>query len=46
MAGQDNVTVTEPSRLRSRPTMDDVAAMAGVSRGTVSRVLNGGHNVS
>ncbi|HEX8629425.1 MAG TPA: LacI family DNA-binding transcriptional regulator [Catenuloplanes sp.] len=26
--------------------MDDVAAMAGVSRGTVSRVLNGGHNVS
>ncbi len=30
----------------SRPTMDDVAAVAGVSRGTVSRVLNGGHNVS
>jgi DNA-binding LacI/PurR family transcriptional regulator len=29
-----------------RPTMDDVAAVAGVSRGTVSRVLNGGHNVS
>jgi len=26
--------------------MDDVAAVAGVSRGTVSRVLNGGHNVS
>ena len=38
--------MTEPSRLRSRPTMDDVAAVAGVSRGTVSRVLNGGHNVS
>lgn len=31
---------------RPRPTMDDVAAVAGVSRGTVSRVLNGGHNVS
>jgi len=26
--------------------MDDVAAVAGVSRGTVSRWLNGGHNVS
>jgi DNA-binding LacI/PurR family transcriptional regulator len=26
--------------------MDDVAAVAGVSRGTVSRVLNGGHYVS
>ncbi|WP_345540358.1 LacI family DNA-binding transcriptional regulator [Phytohabitans rumicis] len=26
--------------------MNDVAAMAGVSRGTVSRALNGGHNVS
>ncbi len=26
--------------------MDDVAAVAGVSRGTVSRVLNGGRNVS
>ncbi|MFD0970008.1 LacI family DNA-binding transcriptional regulator [Plantactinospora endophytica] len=33
-------------RMRPRPTMDDVAAVAGVSRGTVSRVLNGGHNVS
>ena len=31
---------------RSRPTIDDVAAVAGVSRGTVSRALNGGHNVS
>jgi DNA-binding LacI/PurR family transcriptional regulator len=29
-----------------RPTIDDVAAAAGVSRGTVSRALNGGHNVS
>lgn len=31
---------------RPRPTMDDVAQVAGVSRGTVSRVLNGGHYVS
>ena len=31
---------------RRRPTIEDVAAAAGVSRGTVSRVLNGGHYVS
>jgi DNA-binding LacI/PurR family transcriptional regulator len=31
---------------RHRPTIEDVAAAAGVSRGTVSRVLNGGHHVS
>nr|WP_100350823.1 LacI family DNA-binding transcriptional regulator [Luteimicrobium subarcticum] len=31
---------------RRRPTIKDVAAAAGVSRGTVSRVLNGGHWVS
>lgn len=31
---------------RSRPTINDVAAAAGVSRGTVSRVLNGGRDVS
>jgi DNA-binding LacI/PurR family transcriptional regulator len=31
---------------RRNPTIDDVAAAAGVSRGTVSRVLNGGHWVS
>ncbi|WP_433040930.1 LacI family DNA-binding transcriptional regulator [Dactylosporangium sp. CS-033363] len=29
-----------------RPTINDVAAAAGVSRGTVSRVLNGGRDVS
>jgi DNA-binding LacI/PurR family transcriptional regulator len=32
--------------VRRRPTIEDVAAAAGVSRGTVSRVLNGGVNVS
>lgn len=37
--------VSTPSA-RRRPTIDDVAAAAGVSRGTVSRVLNGGHWVS
>ncbi|WP_024286310.1 LacI family DNA-binding transcriptional regulator [Cellulomonas sp. KRMCY2] len=31
---------------RRRPTIIDVAAAAGVSRGTVSRVINGGHWVS
>ncbi|MFC6599456.1 LacI family DNA-binding transcriptional regulator [Kitasatospora paranensis] len=31
---------------RRPPTIHDVAAVAGVSRGTVSRVLQGGHNVS
>jgi DNA-binding LacI/PurR family transcriptional regulator len=31
---------------RVRPTMDDVGAVAGVSRMTVSRVLNGGRHVS
>ena len=31
---------------RRRPTIVDVATAAGVSRGTVSRVLNGGHWVS
>jgi DNA-binding LacI/PurR family transcriptional regulator len=40
----DNDGVVRGSR--PRPTIDDVAAAAGVSRGTVSRALNGGHNVS
>ena len=31
---------------RRRPTIRDVATAAGVSRGTVSRVINGGHWVS
>lgn len=32
--------------VRRKPTIRDVAAVAGVSRGTVSRVINGGHWVS
>jgi DNA-binding LacI/PurR family transcriptional regulator len=43
----DNGWVADNRRgSRLRPTIDDVAAAAGVSRGTVSRALNGGHNVS
>ena len=34
-----------PVRHTVRPTIEDVAQFAGVSRGTVSRVLNGGRNV-
>lgn len=43
--GQYAKAVTD-STVRRRPTIDDVAAEAGVSRGTVSRVLTGGHWVS
>jgi DNA-binding LacI/PurR family transcriptional regulator len=52
-AADDEVPLPHPKSrakarraIRSRPTIDDVAAAAGVSRGTVSRVLNGGHYVS
>jgi DNA-binding LacI/PurR family transcriptional regulator len=34
------------ARTKRQPTIHDVAAQAGVSRGTVSRVLQGGHHVS
>ncbi len=36
----------ETTNVRRKPTIRDVAAVAGVSRGTVSRVINGGHWVS
>ncbi len=36
----------EDTTPRRRPTIRDIAAVAGVSRGTVSRVINGGHWVS
>ncbi|MGW9114676.1 LacI family DNA-binding transcriptional regulator [Microbacterium sp. NPDC055683] len=36
----------EQSGAARKPTIRDVAAAAGVSRGTVSRVINGGHWVS
>ncbi|MDF2581338.1 MAG: transcriptional regulator [Microbacterium sp.] len=36
----------ETTTVRRKPTIRDVAAAAGVSRGTVSRVINGGHWVS
>jgi len=36
----------EASENTRKPTIRDVAAVAGVSRGTVSRVINGGHWVS
>jgi DNA-binding LacI/PurR family transcriptional regulator len=38
--------VTSSSRSGGRPTLDAVAALAGVGRGTVSRVINGSPQVS
>lgn len=38
--------MSTPPEAKRKPTIRDVAAAAGVSRGTVSRVINGGHWVS
>lgn len=46
MSGQGN-TVTQPRTTRlERPNLEDVAARAGVSRATVSRVVNGQSSVA
>jgi DNA-binding LacI/PurR family transcriptional regulator len=43
----DNARITrQPVRAPGRPTLDAVAARAGVGRGTASRVLNGSTQVS
>ena len=39
-------SVDETTAVRRKPTIRDVATVAGVSRGTVSRVINGGRWVS
>ncbi len=36
----------DPSKQHRLPTLDDVAALAGVGRGTVSRAINGAPNIS
>jgi DNA-binding LacI/PurR family transcriptional regulator len=45
VTGSDTVTGGRP-RSPARPTLDEVAAFAGVGRGTVSRVVNGSPQVS
>ncbi len=46
MDSETTLSTTPPSRRRARATMRDVAALAGVSFKTVSRVINGEPGVS